>query len=92
MINGYARATPAGKIVGGAVLGADRRRIIERTARGRADAKAKAKAKDVQFSRKPKLTPHQWRAAHERVAADETQRSIARSYNVCQTTISHLAV
>jgi DNA invertase Pin-like site-specific DNA recombinase len=92
MINGYSRASTDGKIVGGAVLGADRRRIIERTARGRADAKAKAKAKDVQFSRKPKLTPHQWRAAHERVAADETQRSIARSYNVCQTTISHLAV
>jgi DNA invertase Pin-like site-specific DNA recombinase len=31
------------------------RRILERTARGRADAKAKG----VRFGRKPKLTPHQ---------------------------------
>ena len=33
----------------------ERRRIIERTTRGRADAKAKG----VKFGRKPKLTPHQ---------------------------------
>ena len=33
----------------------ERRRIIDRTARGRADAKAKG----VKFGRKPKLTPHQ---------------------------------
>ncbi len=32
----------------------ERRRIIDRTARGRADAKAKG----VKFGRKPKLTPH----------------------------------
>ena len=63
------------------------RRIVERTARGRADAKAKG----VQFGRKPKLTPHQQREARERLAAGETQRSIARSYNVSQTTISRLA-
>ena len=65
----------------------ERRRIIARTARGRADAKAKG----VQFGRKPKLTPHQQREARERLAAGETQRSIARSYNVSQTTISRLA-
>ena len=65
----------------------ERRRIIERTARGRADAKAKG----VQFGRKPKLTPHQAREAQARVAAGETQRSIARSYNVSQATISRLA-
>ena len=65
----------------------ERCRIIERTARGRADARAKG----VWFGRKPKLTPHQQREARERLAAGETQRSIARSYNVSQTTISRLA-
>jgi DNA invertase Pin-like site-specific DNA recombinase len=65
----------------------ERRRIIERTARGRADAKAKG----VQFGRKPKLTPHQVREARRRLAEGETQRSIARSYNVSQATISRLA-
>lgn len=64
----------------------ERRRIAERTARGRADAKAKG----VKFGRKPKLTDHQQREARERIAADETQRSIARSYNVSQATISRL--
>ena len=61
-------------------------RIIERTGRGRADAKAKG----VKFGRKPKLTPHQQREALERLAQDETQRSVARSYNVSQATISRL--
>jgi DNA invertase Pin-like site-specific DNA recombinase len=64
----------------------ERRRIIERTARGRADAKAKG----VRFGRKPKLTPHQAREAQQRLAEGETQRSIARSYNVSQATISRL--
>jgi DNA invertase Pin-like site-specific DNA recombinase len=64
----------------------ERRRIAERTARGRADAKAKA----VTFGRRPTLTPHQQREARERMAAGETQRSIARSYNVSQATISRL--
>src|SRR5713226_5271902 len=65
----------------------ERRRIAERTARGRADAKAKG----VKFGRKPKLTAHQQREARERVEAGETQRSVARSYNVSQATISRLA-
>jgi DNA invertase Pin-like site-specific DNA recombinase len=65
----------------------ERRRIAERTALGRADAKAKG----VKFGRKPKLTPHQQREARERVAAGETQRSVARNYNVDQATISRLA-
>jgi DNA invertase Pin-like site-specific DNA recombinase len=64
----------------------ERRRILERTARGRADAKAKG----VKFGRKPKLTLHQQREARARVTAGETQRSIARSYNVSQATISRL--
>lgn len=64
----------------------ERRRIIERTARGRADAKAKG----VQFGRKPKLTLHQQREAIARVQDGETQRSIARSHNVSQATISRL--
>jgi DNA invertase Pin-like site-specific DNA recombinase len=65
----------------------ERRRMADRTARGRADAMAKG----VKFGRKPKLTPHQQREARERVAAGETQRSVARSYNVDQATISWLA-
>jgi DNA invertase Pin-like site-specific DNA recombinase len=66
----------------------ERRRIVERTARGRADATAKG----VKFGRKPTLTPHQQREARERIAAGETQRSVARSYNVSQSTISRLSV
>jgi DNA invertase Pin-like site-specific DNA recombinase len=64
----------------------ERRRIIERTARGRADAKANG----VKFGRKPKLTAHQQQEAQRRMEAGETQRSIARSYNVSQATISRL--
>src|SRR6266436_5721686 len=66
----------------------ERRRIMERTARGRADAKAKG----VKFGRKPKLTPHQQQEARERIAAGERQRSVARSYNVSQATISRLSI
>jgi DNA invertase Pin-like site-specific DNA recombinase len=67
----------------------ERRRILDRTARGRADAKAKG----VKFGRKPKLTPHQQGEAIRRCDVDgETLRSIARSYNVSAQTISRLAV
>ncbi len=65
----------------------ERRRILERTARGRADARAKG----VRFGRKPKLTPHQQREALARREGGESHRSIARSYNVSQSTISRLA-
>jgi DNA invertase Pin-like site-specific DNA recombinase len=61
---------------------------LERAARGRADAKAQG----VQFGRKPKLTQHQQREARSRLEAGETQRSVARSYNVSQATISRLAL
>jgi DNA invertase Pin-like site-specific DNA recombinase len=65
----------------------ERRRIIDRTARGRADAKAKG----VKFGRKPKLTEHQKREAIRRRDVDsETLRSIARSYNVSAQTIGRL--
>ncbi len=65
----------------------ERRRIIDRTARGRADAKAKG----VKFGRKPTLTPHQKHEAIKRRDRDgETLRSIARSYNVSPQTISRL--
>src|SRR3954469_7343252 len=65
------------------------RRIKDRTARGRADAKAKAK--DVKFGRKPKLTPHQQREAVKRRDVDgETLRSIGRSYNGRPQPISRL--
>ena len=66
----------------------ERRRIGERTARGRADAKAKG----VKFGRKPKLTPHQQREAIKRRDVDgETLRSIGRSYNVSAQTISRIS-
>ena len=64
----------------------ERRRILERTSRGRADAKAAG----VKFGRKPILTPHQQQEARRRIEQGETQRSIARSYNVSQATISRL--
>ncbi|MGH2510121.1 MAG: helix-turn-helix domain-containing protein, partial [Ktedonobacteraceae bacterium] len=43
------------------------------------------------FGRKPTLTPHQQKEARARLEAGETQRSVARSYNVSQSTISRLA-
>ena len=66
----------------------ERPRIKERTARGRADAKANG----VKFGRKPKLTPNQKREAIKRRDQEgETLRSIGRSYNVSAATISRLA-
>jgi DNA invertase Pin-like site-specific DNA recombinase len=61
--------------------------FLERTARGRADAKANG----VKFGRKPTLTLHQQQEARARIAAGETQRSVARSYNVSQSAISRWA-
>jgi DNA invertase Pin-like site-specific DNA recombinase len=65
----------------------EHRRIIDRMARGRADAAANG----VKFGRKPILTPQQQKEARKRLQAGETQRSVARSYNVSQSTISRLA-
>src|SRR6516165_8470755 len=66
----------------------EQRRIKDRTARGRADAKANG----VTFGRKPILTPHQQKEARQRLDAGEMQRSVARSYNVSQSTISRLTI
>jgi DNA invertase Pin-like site-specific DNA recombinase len=52
---------------------------------GRPAAACRAK-----FGRKPILTPHQQKEARQRIAAGETQRSVARTYNVSQSTISRL--
>ena len=65
-----------------------RKRILESTARGRDHAKAQG----VKFGRKPKLTPHQQREATARVAAGEPQRSVARSFNVSQSTIARSVI
>lgn len=67
----------------------ERRRIVERTARGRADAKAQG----VRFGRKPKLTSHQQvEAAKRRDKDGETLRSIGRSYNVSAQTIARINI
>jgi DNA invertase Pin-like site-specific DNA recombinase len=65
----------------------ERHRILERTARGRANAQAKG----IRFGCKPKLTPHQQREAVRRRDVDgETLPSIGRSYNVSAQTISRI--
>jgi DNA invertase Pin-like site-specific DNA recombinase len=66
----------------------ERRRLLERTARGRVYAKAAG----VKFGRKPTLTHHQQQEARRRIEEGETQRSIARSFNVSQATISRLTI
>ena len=73
--------------VRGIIAEYERAKILERTARGRADARAKG----VNFGRKPALTPHQQQEARKRLAKGETQRSVARSYNISQATISRLS-
>jgi len=74
-----------------AVLGVaaswERQRITERTAAGRAQAKMRG----VKFGRKSALTPHQAARAIERLAAGDTQRTVAALFNVSQATISRIA-
>ena len=65
----------------------EHKRIRERTAAGR----AKAKADGVKFGAKPKLTHFQQREAiRRRDVEGETLRSIARSFNVSPQAISRL--
>jgi DNA invertase Pin-like site-specific DNA recombinase len=70
----------------GVAVKLERRRIMERAARGRADAKAKG----AKFWRKPILTPRQMKEARKLIEVGESQRSIARSFNVSQATTSRL--
>jgi DNA invertase Pin-like site-specific DNA recombinase len=65
----------------------ERRRILERTARGRADAMDKG----VKFGHEPILSPHRQKEARLRLAG-ETQRGVARSYDVSRSTISRRTV
>jgi hypothetical protein len=58
----------------------ERRRIKERTVRGRADAKANG----VKFGRKPKLTPHQKREAIKRRDKDGETFAVDCSQLQCQ--------
>ena len=60
--------------------------ILQRTNEGR----IRALAEGTRFGRKPKLTKHQAREALKRVAAGETLREIALSYNVDHSTIHRL--
>jgi len=73
-----------------AVLGVaasyERHRITERTAAGRAQAKARG----VKFGRRAALTPHQQAEALQRLAAGDTQRTVAALLGVDQATISRL--
>jgi DNA invertase Pin-like site-specific DNA recombinase len=64
----------------------EHRRIKERTARGRADAKANG----VKFGRKLSLTPRQQQETRRRIDAGKTQRSVVRSCNVSQASKSRL--
>jgi len=65
----------------------DRELIRARTGKGR----ARAKANGVRLGRKRTLTHHQQQEAIKRLnAGKETQREIARSYNVSRWSISRL--
>lgn len=64
----------------------ERERITERTAAGRIQARARG----VKFGRKTALTPHQQAEALERLAAGDTQRTVAALFDVSQATISRL--
>ena len=65
----------------------ERQRINERTAAGRVQAKARG----VKFGRRAALTPHQQTEALQRIAAGDTQRTVAALFDVDQATISRLA-
>ena len=64
----------------------ERERITKRAADGRKHALANG----VKFGRKRSLTPHQQDEALKRIAAGESYRTIAKSYDVSHTTIARL--
>jgi DNA invertase Pin-like site-specific DNA recombinase len=78
-----------GKLVTGilACIGEFERELIRaRTGEGR----ERARADGVRFGRPPALTPHQWREARKRYEAGESERAIAKLFNVSQPTIHRL--
>jgi DNA invertase Pin-like site-specific DNA recombinase len=81
--------TPHGRLmltVLGGLAEFERELIRSRTTEDR----DRAKARGVKLGRRPKLTPHQQREALARRDRGEPVREIARSYNVCHTTIARL--
>ena len=83
--------TPTGRAMWqmiGVLAELERSLISERTHAG---VKA-AKARGVKFGRKPTLTPYQQKEALKRLEAGETRHSVARSYNISQSTVSRLAL
>lgn len=81
--------TPAGQLmltVLGGLAQFERSLIKARTDTGI----ARARAAGVRFGRKPKLNAYQQREALARIEGGETQRSVARSFNVDQATICRL--
>jgi len=65
----------------------ERGRILKRANDGRSAAKAKG----TRFGRKPKLTDHQQAEALKRLAAGESCRAIAKTFDVHHATIARLA-
>jgi DNA invertase Pin-like site-specific DNA recombinase len=65
----------------------ERHRILKRANDGRIAAKAKG----TRFGRKAKLTDHQRAEALKRLAAGESCRAIARTFDVDHGTIARLA-
>jgi DNA invertase Pin-like site-specific DNA recombinase len=79
--------TPHGKLmvtVLGGLAEFERCLILARTGEGR----KRAMANGIRFGRKPKLTAHQRKEARVRADAGESEMTIARLFNVSQSTIS----
>lgn len=82
-------STPHGRlmvVVLGGLAEFERELIRSRTGEGR----TRAVARGIKMGRRPKLSPHQRKEALERRANGEPLTEIARSYNVCHSTISRL--
>jgi DNA invertase Pin-like site-specific DNA recombinase len=65
----------------------ERKRIIARCNDGRTAARARG----TRFGRRPVLTEHQQKEALQRLAAGESARAIAKTYNCHHATVSRLA-
>jgi DNA invertase Pin-like site-specific DNA recombinase len=79
-------STPHGKLmltVLGGLAEFELQLIKTRTSEGR----KRAKADGVRFGRKPKLTGFQFNEAKRRAELGESERAIARTFNVSQTTV-----